>query len=75
MSNTRASAAAVMFAAGVVALAGPAVNLRPGANGLEVVVRYITRAPRRNIVKAELFQAVVDLLHKPASVEAGARGA
>jgi len=46
--------------------AGPAVNLRPGANGLEVVVRYITRAPRRNIVKAELFQAIVDLLHKPA---------
>jgi small-conductance mechanosensitive channel len=52
--------------------AGPAVNLRPGANGLEVVVRYITRAPRRNIVKAELFQAVVDLLHKPASIEARA---
>jgi small-conductance mechanosensitive channel len=53
--------------------AGPAVTLRPGANGLEVVVRYITRAPRRNIVKAELFQAVVDLLHKPTSSEAGAR--
>jgi small-conductance mechanosensitive channel len=53
--------------------AAPAVSLRPGANGLEVVVRYITRAPRRNIVKAELFQALVDLLHKPASTEAGAR--
>ena len=46
--------------------AGPAVSLRPGANGLEVLVRYITRAPQRNVVKAKLWQAVVDLLHKPA---------
>jgi len=46
--------------------AGPAVSLRPGVNGLDVMVRYITRAPQRNAVKAKLFQAVVDLLHKPA---------
>jgi small-conductance mechanosensitive channel len=46
--------------------AGPAVNLRPGVNGLEVVVRYITRAPQRNAVKSKLFQAIVDLLRKPA---------
>ena len=46
--------------------AGPAVNLRPGVNGLEVVVRYITRAPQRNGVKSKLFQAIVDLLRKPA---------
>ncbi len=46
--------------------AGPAVNLRPGGGGLELMVRYITRAPQRNIVKAKLFQAVVDLLQKPA---------
>jgi small-conductance mechanosensitive channel len=45
--------------------AAPAVSLRPSASGLEVVVRYITRAPRRNVVKAELFQSLVDLLHKP----------
>jgi small-conductance mechanosensitive channel len=44
----------------------PSVNLRPGVNGLEVVVRYITRAPQRNAVKSKLFQAIVDLLHKPA---------
>ena len=48
--------------------AGPAVSLRPGANGLEVMVRYITRAPQRNVVKAKLFQAIVDLLHKTAPV-------
>ena len=45
--------------------AGPAVSLRPGVNGLDIVVRYITRAPRRNIVKSKLFQAIVELLHKP----------
>jgi small-conductance mechanosensitive channel len=46
--------------------AAPAVNLRPAANGLEVVVRYITRAPQRNAVKSKLFQSIVDLLRKPA---------
>jgi hypothetical protein len=46
--------------------AGPAVNLRPGVNGLEVVVRYITHAPERNIVKSKLFQEIVELLRKPA---------
>jgi small-conductance mechanosensitive channel len=51
--------------------AGPAVSLRPAANGLEVVVRYITHAPQRNIVKSKLLQAIVELLRKPAS-KAGA---
>jgi small-conductance mechanosensitive channel len=46
--------------------ARPAVNLRPGVNGLEVAVRYITRAPERNAMKSKLFQAIVDLLHKSA---------
>jgi small-conductance mechanosensitive channel len=44
--------------------ATPTVNLRPSVNGLEVVARYITRAPQRNAVKSKLFQAIVDLLHK-----------
>ena len=46
--------------------ARPAVNLRPGTNGLEAVVRYITRAPERNVVKAKLFRGIVDVLRKPA---------
>ena len=46
--------------------ASPTVNLRPGINGLEVAVRYITRAPQRNAVKSKLFRAIVDLLRKPA---------
>jgi small-conductance mechanosensitive channel len=50
--------------------ASPVVHLRPGLNGLEVVVRYITRAPRRNAVRSKLFQAIVDLLRKPATTAA-----
>jgi small-conductance mechanosensitive channel len=45
--------------------AAPTVSLRPGINGLELVVRYITRAPERNTVKSKLFQSIVDLLRKP----------
>src|SRR5262249_25097228 len=45
--------------------ASSAVNLRPGINGLELVVRYITRAPRRNAVRSKLLRAIVDLLRKP----------
>lgn len=46
--------------------AGPAVDLRPGINGFEVVVRYITRATQRHAVRSKLFQAIVELLHTPA---------
>jgi small-conductance mechanosensitive channel len=46
--------------------AKPAVDLQPSASGLEVVVRYITRAPQRYEVKSRLLQAVVDLVHKQA---------
>jgi len=49
--------------------AKPAVNLRPIVNGLEVVVRYITRAPQRYAVKSKLFQLIVDLLRNPAGDE------
>jgi small-conductance mechanosensitive channel len=45
--------------------AQPAVVLRPSINGLEVMVRYITRAPDRNRVKSRLFELIVELLHKP----------
>ena len=49
--------------------AQPAVNLRPTAAGLEVVVRYITHAQQRYEMKSKLFRAIVDLQHKPASAE------
>ena len=44
--------------------AAPAINLRPGSNGLEAVVRYITRAPQRNAAQARIFAAIVELLHR-----------
>jgi small-conductance mechanosensitive channel len=44
--------------------AAPAISLRPGPNGLEAVVRYITRAPRRNAAQAKIFAAIVELLHR-----------
>jgi small-conductance mechanosensitive channel len=43
--------------------AKPAVDLRPGQNGLDVQVRYITRGPQRYEVKSRLFKEIVDLLH------------
>lgn len=46
--------------------AKPAVDLRPSANGLEVIVRYVTHAPQRYEVKSRLFKAIVELVHKPA---------
>ena len=53
--------------------AKPAVNLRPSVNGLEVLVRYITRAPERYAIKSRLFQVIVDLLRKPAGDEAATK--
>jgi small-conductance mechanosensitive channel len=44
--------------------AKPVTDLQPGASGLDVVVRYITRAPQRRDVKSRLFKAIVELLHK-----------
>ena len=46
--------------------ASPAADLRPVSDGLEVIVRYITRAPQRYDMKSKLFAAIVDLLRKPA---------
>jgi small-conductance mechanosensitive channel len=47
--------------------ARPAVNVRPGPDGMSVGVRYITRAPLRYEVKSRLFQAILALLHKTAA--------
>ena len=42
--------------------AKPALDLRPSLNGIDVIVRYITRAPQRYAVKSHLFEALVTLL-------------
>ncbi len=43
--------------------AAPAINVRPSAQGTNIVVRYITRAHERFNLRTRLYQAVVDLLH------------
>jgi small-conductance mechanosensitive channel len=44
---------------------GPAVDLRPGASGIDIIVRYVTRASDRFEVRNRLYQCVIGLLHKP----------
>jgi small-conductance mechanosensitive channel len=51
--------------------AAPAVNLVPTASGLEVRVRYITRAQERAAMRARLSQAVMQLLRGKAIKEKG----
>jgi small-conductance mechanosensitive channel len=46
----------------------PGVNVKPVVGGVEIAVRYITRANERFLVRAKLYQAAVDLLGaKPAA--------
>jgi small-conductance mechanosensitive channel len=42
--------------------AGPAIMVRPTQLGVNVVVRYITRAHKRHEVRSRLFHGVVELL-------------
>ncbi len=44
--------------------AAPAVSLRPTSSGIDVHVRYITRAGERHAMKTRLYQALVELLHR-----------
>lgn len=44
--------------------AAPAVSLRPTGSGIDVHVRYITRAGERHAMKTRLYQALVELLHR-----------
>jgi len=43
--------------------AAPEVSLRPTSSGIDVHVRYITRAGERHATKTRLYQALVELLH------------
>jgi small-conductance mechanosensitive channel len=44
--------------------AAPAINLRPTSSGVEVHVRYITRAEERYATRTRLYQEIVALLHQ-----------
>jgi small-conductance mechanosensitive channel len=43
--------------------AAPALSVRPAGSGVEVRVRYITRANERHEVRGRLYRGVLDLLH------------
>ena len=43
------------------------VNLRPSASGVDVLVRYVTRASDRADMRNKLFQRVLDVIRKPDS--------
>ncbi|MGH9664157.1 MAG: mechanosensitive ion channel family protein, partial [Bryobacteraceae bacterium] len=45
--------------------ASPAVDMRPSAGGISIVVRYVTRASARFEMRNRLYQCVIDVLHKP----------
>jgi small-conductance mechanosensitive channel len=45
--------------------ADTAVDMRPGASGIDIIVRYVTRASDRFEVRNHLYQCVIDLLHQP----------
>jgi len=47
------------------------VNLRPSAAGVDVLVRYVTRASDRGEMRNRLFQRVLDVLRKPPESEPG----
>ncbi|HXY51554.1 MAG TPA: mechanosensitive ion channel family protein [Terriglobales bacterium] len=44
--------------------AAPSVNLRPTGSGVEIHVRYITRAYERQAMRARLYADIVELLHQ-----------
>ena len=49
-------------------LGTPGINVKPVVGGVEIAVRYITRANERFLLRAKLYQAAVDLLgEKPAA--------
>ena len=42
--------------------AAPAINLKPVGGGVEIAVRYITRANERYQLRAKLYQSAVEML-------------
>jgi small-conductance mechanosensitive channel len=49
--------------------AAPAINLKPVSGGVEIAVRYITRASERYAMRSKLYQAAVSLISKKGGQE------
>ena len=47
------------------ASASASVNMRPAGSGVDILVRYVTRASDRLEVRNRLYERVIDVLHKP----------
>ena len=45
----------------------PAVNLRPSGSGVDLEVRYVTRASERFEMRNRIYRRVFNLLHEPAA--------
>jgi len=45
--------------------AAPSIDMRPASSGLDIIVRYVTRAGDRFELRNKLYQTVIDLLRKP----------
>jgi small-conductance mechanosensitive channel len=43
----------------------PSVDMRPAASGIDILVRYVTRAGERFEMRNKLYQTVLGLLHQP----------
>ena len=52
---------------GVGFTAQPGIAVRPAAGGVEIAVRYVTRASERLALRAKLYQSAVQLLSAPAA--------
>lgn len=55
--------------------AAPGMQVIPTGGGIEVVVRYITRAQERHETRTRLYQAVLELLHGKRDAAPGEAGA
>ena len=44
--------------------AAPAINIKPVVGGIEIAVRYVTRANERYQLRAKLYQSAVELMGK-----------
>ena len=45
------------------------VNMRPSASGIDIVVRYVTRASARSEMRNLLYHQVLEVIHKPVSTQ------
>ena len=55
------------------ASAGSTVNLRPDGTGVELLIRYVTRAAERLQVRNRLYERVIEVLHNKPQVAVSTR--